>query len=70
MLAKFLFIAALFTGVNSLRCVFGGQGTVNGQTGVSTDTNVTCRSTTKYCVKLESDTTLNGGIIFAFTYAK
>ncbi|VDK61513.1 unnamed protein product [Gongylonema pulchrum] len=61
MFYKLLIIGSVVVAVNSLRCVFGGQGTVNGQTGASTDTNVTCRSSTKFCVKLESDTTLNGG---------
>ncbi|VDM49091.1 unnamed protein product [Toxocara canis] len=46
--------------VESLRCVYGGHGTVNGRSGAAPVKNITCASDTHYCVSLDSDVIFNG----------
>uniref|UniRef100_A0A1I7VT06 Uncharacterized protein n=1 Tax=Loa loa TaxID=7209 RepID=A0A1I7VT06_LOALO len=46
---------------NSLQCIYGGHGAINEKSGTIRDINVTCQSQTKFCLKLESDATVNGG---------
>lgn len=46
---------------NSLQCTVGGYGIINQKSGAIKESTVTCQSQTKFCVKLESDTIVNGG---------
>uniref|UniRef100_A0A0M3IEM9 Activin_recp domain-containing protein n=1 Tax=Ascaris lumbricoides TaxID=6252 RepID=A0A0M3IEM9_ASCLU len=56
-----IFIVALLAHTNeSLRCVYGGYGSVDGRNGAAPIQNVTCTSETHYCVSLDSDVVFNG----------
>lgn len=66
MLLKILLIASVVVMANSLQCIYGGHGAVNERSGTIRDINVTCRSQTKFCLKLESDTILSGEHVIGF----
>ncbi|KAL4003090.1 Activin types I and II receptor domain family protein [Acanthocheilonema viteae] len=66
MLVRIFLIALTVSTVNSLQCIFGGHGVVNEKSGSIRETNVTCQSQTKFCLKLESDTKKNGEHVKGF----
>uniref|UniRef100_A0A914S7B6 Uncharacterized protein n=1 Tax=Parascaris equorum TaxID=6256 RepID=A0A914S7B6_PAREQ len=62
MLAEILIGTLLIHTIESLRCLYGGYGSVDGRNGATLIQNITCTSETHYCVSLDSDAVFNGGL--------
>lgn len=61
MLLKIFLVALTIIKANSLRCVSGASRITNEVSGTVKNSNITCKSDTKFCVKLATDATINGG---------
>uniref|UniRef100_A0A0R3RWX0 Activin_recp domain-containing protein n=1 Tax=Elaeophora elaphi TaxID=1147741 RepID=A0A0R3RWX0_9BILA len=59
-------VAVIIATANSLQCIYGGYGVVNERSGTIRETDVTCKSQTRFCLTLESDTTVNGDHVKGF----